>query len=160
MHPESPSDLSATATAEAKPRYVYSILKPHGQSFRRQVRLLLNEAKLSYVYSILRLHCQSSRSPVRLPLSEEKPSYEYSILKKHSQISKTQLLPSEAKLNYIYTTLKKHHLPSRSQAVVCVSTPRMYPPSGYFLVRYKNKFPVGIMQLLLTVSTEPDYPIF
>ena len=28
-----------------------------------------------------------------------------------------------------------HHLPqSRSKAVVCVSTPRMYPRSGYFLV--------------------------
>ena len=121
MHPhsDSPSDLSGTATAEAKPRYVYSILKPHGQSFRRQVRLLLNEAKLSYVYSILRLHCQSSRSPVRLPLSEEKPSYVYSILKKHNQISKTQLLPSEAKLNYVYTTLKKHHLPRVGPKQLC-----------------------------------------
>ena len=68
MHPGSPSDPSGTAAAEAKPRYVYSILKPHGQSFRRQVRLLLSKAK--------------------------------------------------------------------PQAVVCVSTPRMYPCSGYFLVNY------------------------
>ena len=31
--------------------------------------------------------------------------------------------------------LRKHHLPRvRSQAVVCVSTPRKYPRSGYFLV--------------------------
>ena len=66
MHFGSPSDPSQTLTAEAKPRYVYSILKPHGQSFRRQVRLLLSQ--------------------------------------------------------------------SRSQAVVCVSTPRMYLRSGYFLV--------------------------
>ena len=31
---------SQTPPAEAKPRCVYSILKPHGQSFRRQIRLL------------------------------------------------------------------------------------------------------------------------
>ena len=40
MHPRSPSDPSWTATAEAKPRCVYSILKPHGQSSRYQVRAL------------------------------------------------------------------------------------------------------------------------
>ena len=28
---------------------------------------------------------------------------------------------------------------SRSQAVVCVSTPRMYPQSGYFLVNTKTQ---------------------
>ena len=33
MHPWSPSDPSGTAAAEAKPRCVYSILKPHSQSF-------------------------------------------------------------------------------------------------------------------------------
>ena len=119
MHPELPSDLNGTATAEAKPRYVYSILKPHGQSFRRQVRLLLSEAKLNYVYSILKLHCQSSRSPVRLPLSKAKPSNVYSNLKIHGQLSKTRLLPSEAKLNYIYTTLKKHHLPRVGPKQLC-----------------------------------------
>ena len=40
MHPGSPSHPSGTAAAEAKPRCVYSILKPHGQSSRCQVRLL------------------------------------------------------------------------------------------------------------------------
>ena len=40
MHPGSPSHPSWTATAEAKPRCVYSILKPHGQSSRSPVRLL------------------------------------------------------------------------------------------------------------------------
>ena len=79
----SPSDPSQTAAAEAKLRYVYSNLKPHGQS---------------------------SKIPVRLLLSKVKPSYGYSILKTHGQISKTRLLPSEAKLNYVYTTLKKYHL--------------------------------------------------
>ena len=57
---------SQTAPAEAKPRYVYSILKPHGQSFRRQVRPLLREAKPSYVYSILKPHGLSSKIPIRL----------------------------------------------------------------------------------------------
>ena len=34
--------------------------------------------------------------------------------------------------------LKKTSPPqSRSQAVVCVSTPRIYPPSGYFIVLNK-----------------------
>ena len=46
MHFGSPSDPSQTAAAEAKPRCVYSILKPHGQSFRRQIRLLPSKATL------------------------------------------------------------------------------------------------------------------
>ena len=56
MHPGSPSDSSQTAAAEAKPRYIYSILKPHGQSSRSPVRLLLRKAKSRYVYSILKPH--------------------------------------------------------------------------------------------------------
>ena len=55
----SPSAPSQTATAEAKPRYVYLISKPHGQIYRQPVRLLLSKAKLSYVYSILKPHGQS-----------------------------------------------------------------------------------------------------
>ena len=47
-------------------------------------------------------------------LGEAKPSQVYSILKPHFRVSS----PPQ----------------SRSQAVVCVSTPRKYPPSGYFLV--------------------------
>ena len=35
----------------------------HGQSFRRPVRPLLSEAKPSYVYSILKPHGQSFRNP-------------------------------------------------------------------------------------------------
>ena len=58
VHFWSPSDPSQTA--EAKLRYVYSILKPHGQSFRRQVKLLLSEAKPTYVYSIIKPHGHSS----------------------------------------------------------------------------------------------------
>ena len=68
--------------SKAKPSYVYSILKPSGQSSRSSVRLLLSEANPSYVYS--------SRSAVRLLLSEAKPSYVYSILKPHGQSSRSQ----------------------------------------------------------------------
>ena len=75
MHLGSPSDPSWTAAAEAKPRYVHLILIPHGQSFRRQVRLLLTEATPIYVYSILKPHGQSSKSPIRLLPREAKPSY-------------------------------------------------------------------------------------
>ena len=54
----------------------------------------------------------------------------------------------EAELR-IYNLKKTSPTQSRSQAVVCVSTPRMYPRSGYFLVitiiiqntyRVRNKF--------------------
>ena len=48
-----------TAPAEAKPRCVYWILKPHGQSSRCKVRLPLAEAKPRCVYSILKPHSQS-----------------------------------------------------------------------------------------------------
>ena len=58
MHPGSPSDSSGTATAEAKPRYVYSILKPHGQSTssKKPVRPLSCKEKRSYIYTILKKH--------------------------------------------------------------------------------------------------------
>ena len=93
MHFGSPSDPSQTAAAEAKPRYVYSILKPHGQSFRGQVRLLLSQ--------------------------------------------------------------------SRSQAVVCVSTPRMYPRSRYLLSMYKYSNSESVKQRQLrkwiTFLTSEDF---
>ena len=45
-------------------------------------------------------------------------------------------LLGEAKPSHIYTTQFRVSSPlhSQSQAVVCVSTPRKYPRSGYFLV--------------------------
>ena len=70
MHFGSPSDPSQTAAAEAKPRYIYS----HGQSFRKQVRLLLSKAKLSNEYLISKPHGQSSERPVRPMSWEAKPS--------------------------------------------------------------------------------------
>ena len=111
MHFGSPSHPSWTAAAEAKLRCIYSILKPHGQSSRGPVTPLLSEAKPSYVYSISKPHGQSFRGQVRLLSGEAKPSY-------------------------IYTIFKRSPPQSRSQAVVCVSTPRKYRRSGYFLVIY------------------------
>ena len=81
--------LSQIATLEAKPGYVYSILKPHIHNSSSPVQPLLCEVKPSYIYSILKPHGQSSRSPVRLLLREAKPSYVYSILKAHGQSSKS-----------------------------------------------------------------------
>ena len=63
IHFGSPSDPSQTPAAKAKLRYVYSILKPHGQSSRSPVRPLLSKAKPSYVYSILKPQSQSFRNP-------------------------------------------------------------------------------------------------
>ena len=66
MHVGSPSDLSQTAAAGEKPRYVYLILKPHGQSSRSPVQLLSCEAKLSYVYTLLKEHYLPSVGPKQL----------------------------------------------------------------------------------------------
>ena len=54
MHLGSSSDPSQTAASEAKPRYVYLILKPHGQSSKSPIRLVPHEAKPSYAYTILK----------------------------------------------------------------------------------------------------------
>ena len=129
MHPRSPSDPSGTAVAEAKPRYLYVLdFKTMESEFQKAIHTATEQGEASYVYSILKPHSQSYRSPVRPPLSEAKPSFEHSILKPHGQSSKRPvgLLPCEAKLNYIHTILKKT-IPSQSlsQAVVWVSTPRM-----------------------------------
>ena len=99
MHPGSPSDPSGTAPTEAKPRCVYSILKPHGQSSRCQVRLL--------------------------PLRQSQGAY--------TQFWNHMVRVSEDLSERCWASVSAPPQ-SRSKAVVCVSTPRMYPRSGYFLV--------------------------
>ena len=68
----------------------------------------------------------------------------------HPQAPVGPLLPRRSR--GAYTQFWNHmvrdssHLQSRSKAVVCVSTPRMYPCSGYFLVntiRNANPFPLN-----------------
>ena len=66
MHVGSPSDFSQTPAAKAKPRYVYSILKPDGQSSKSPVRPLLCEAKPSYVDTILKKHHLTRVGPKQL----------------------------------------------------------------------------------------------
>ena len=53
--------------------------------------------------------------------------------------TKTTGFQCEAKLSYVYSTQLRVSSPlqSRSKAVVCASTPRKYPRSGYFLVCLK-----------------------
>ena len=89
MHAGSPSDPSGTAAAEAKPRCVYSILKPHGQSSRCQVRLLLSKQSRG-AYTQFENHMVRVSSPPQI----------------------------------------------WSKAVVCVSTPTVYPRCEYFIVLY------------------------
>ena len=84
---------SQTTFAEAKLRYICSILKSYGQSSRSPVKLLPRKAKPNYVYSISNPHGQSFKRPVRLLLCESKLSYIYSILKPPGQ---TAAEPGEA----------------------------------------------------------------
>ena len=81
MHLGSTSDPSQTAATQGEAELRKSILKPHGQSSRSQVRPLLRKAKLSYVYSILKQHGQSSRSLVGPLLHVAKPELSTSDLK-------------------------------------------------------------------------------
>ena len=123
MHPGSPSDPSGTAAAKATLKYVYSILKPHGQRFRRQVRLLLSKAKPSYVYSILKPH--GFQEPCQ-----------------------TAATGGKAELR-IYNLKKTSPPQSWSQAVVCVSTPRMYLRSRIPSLPYSDK----ILYVFLLIRT-------
>ena len=94
------------------------------------------KAKLC-TYSILNHMVRVSEAQSDCWPCKAKPSYMYSILKPHGQSSKSpvRLLPTEAKLSYAYTILKNIISPELvPKVVVCDSTPRMYPLSGYFLV--------------------------
>ena len=59
--------------------------------------------------------------------STAKPSYVKYIIRQ-----------GEAKLRILELTSVFHHLPS--QAIVCVSTPKMHPQSGSFLVHFELIF--------------------
>ena len=69
--------------------------------------------------------------------AEANPSYVYLILKptwsEFQKASHTTTERGKAEL-HIYNLKETSPPQNRSQAVVCVSTPRMYPQSGYFLV--------------------------
>ena len=82
---------------------------------RKKVAKTGNFAKQSFQLSFKGVNKILSHAVV---LGEAKPSYVYSNLKPHFRISS----PPQ----------------SRSQAIVCISTPRMYPRSGYFLVNIWN----------------------
>ena len=117
MHPGSPSDPCGTAAAEAKPRYVYSILKPHFRvpdaksdcSRRGEAEVRILNFKTTW---------SEFQRPSQTDPAKDKPRCVHSILKPHFRVSS----PPQ----------------SRSQAVVCVSTPRKYSQSGCFLENNKN----------------------
>ena len=109
MHPGSPSDPSGTAAAEAKPRCVYSILKPHGQSSRCQVRLL-PPRRSQGAYTQLENHT------VRVPDAKSDCSCrgeaEVRIINFKTTWSEFQMpsqtAPAEAKPRCVYSILKPH----------------------------------------------------
>ena len=75
------ANQTAAERGEAELRILNS--KTTWSEFQRPVRALLSEAKPSYVYSISKPHGQNSYSPIRLLSCEAKPSYIYTILKPH-----------------------------------------------------------------------------
>ena len=110
MHPGSTSHSQLERCCQGKAEVRIIKFKTTWSEFQMPSQTAPTEAKPSCVYSNLKPLGQSFKRPVRLLPCEAKPSYTCKILKKTS--------PHQ----------------SRSQAVVCVSTLRMYPRSGYFLV--------------------------
>ena len=93
------------------------------------------------------MHFGSPSDPSQISVAEAKPRYIYLISKQHGQSKKcpVRLLLCKAKPSNGYAIFEKLSPPqSWSQVVVCVSTPRMYPRSGYLLVTNKNILKVMI----------------
>ena len=138
MHPGSPSHPSGTAAAEAKPRCVYSILKPHGQSSRSPVRTMLSEATQSYVNSILKPHGQVPISEVVSHNVTNKSCFACVMNEKCALWIILRpiwfMRHAEANLPWQVDTPFSVSSPPqcRSQAVVCASTPR--GTSQYFII--------------------------
>ena len=66
----------------------------------------------------------------------------------------TTAMRGEAELR-LYNLKRTLPPQSRSQAVVCVSTPRMYPRSGYFLVNPYNELSNEVLnEVLSQVASE------
>ena len=111
---------SQTTLAEAKPRCVYSILKPQWSELQRPSQTAPTKAKPRCVYSIAKSHGQSSRYQVRILYRVSSPPQ------------------------------------SRSKAVVCVSTPRMYQRSGYFLVYCSFNTTIALLIIVLLIFNPFD----
>ena len=106
-------------------------------------KIIFPEKSLSVRMSVCLFVCLSRLSR---PVPEKKSLKQKILLNKvvryTSRVTKILSHPAvlgEAKPSYVYLILKTHFRvssppQSRSQAVVCVSTPRKYPRSGYFLV--------------------------
>ena len=88
-----------------------------------------------YVLKAKNRHSVSQSDPLG-PWGEAKLSYLYCV-NRHGKVKPSILRQyawqSQAKYIKTYFSFSTH-----PQAVACVSTPRMYPRSGYFLVSLKN----------------------
>ena len=94
------------------------------------------------------MHPWSPLDPNGTTAAEAKPRYAYSISNPHGQIK----IMWSAELR-IYNLKKTSPPQSRSQAVVCVSTPGMYLRSGYFLVDTNT-----VVVITLNNLTCSDFP--
>ena len=91
-----------------------------------------NFAKKSY-----QIHYKGDKNTSRVVLPLSPPLLP--LLHAAAATTKTTAFLGEAKPSYVYSTQFRVSSPlqSRSKAVVCASTPRKYPRSGYFLVFHK-----------------------
>ena len=84
MYPGSPSDPSGTAAAEAKPRYVYSILKPQSK-FQKTSQTATEQSKAELRILDFKTTWSEFTMPSQTAPAEAKPRCVYSILKPHGQ---------------------------------------------------------------------------
>ena len=89
-----------------------------------------NFAKKSY-----QIHYKGDKNTSRVVLPLSPPM----LLLLHAAAAAAAAFLGKAKPSYVYSTQFRVSSPlqSRSKAVVCASTPRKYPRSGYFLVNHK-----------------------
>ena len=143
MHVGSPSDLNQTVAAKAKPKYVYSILKTHGQCFRGQGEAELHTLDFKTTQSefqkpswtiaergeaeLLILNFKTTWSEFQKPsqTATERGEAELCILDFQTTQSECQKpvrpLSCEAKPSYVHTILKKHHLLRVGPKQLCAS---------------------------------------
>ena len=154
MHPGSPSDPIRTPATEAKPRCVYSFLKPHSQSSRCQVRLLpprqSQGAYTQFQNHMVRVSGAKSDcsrwGKAMVHILHFKTTW--SEFQKANQTATEQGNAERISNQNVCSPPQ-----SRSQAVVCVSTPRKYPRSGYFLVRTIFKKKKEFADTLLSIKS-------
>ena len=95
-------------------------------------RLIIIAQDTSFIWASLRGCCLNASTPCKQTGKAELHILDFKTTQSDFQ-KPVRPLSCKAKLSYIHT-IKTSPSQSRSEAVVCVSTPRMYPRSVYFLV--------------------------